>query len=469
MRWKIFTTLLLFFTINQTSAFEIVYPNTEHSTVTSETTYFVGNEKPKSKLKINNEPVKIHKSGGFFFPVNLKYGENIFEIKNKTQIKTYKILRPEPKPLSEKFAITRYKRPLLYLISTDNTPLRSTPVAAGLNRLQNLQKDVPLKVIGEYNEFYKVELARDDFAWVAKSRVKKARYNDFSPAKIISITTQEFPRELIYTIKLSKKVPFTFNPTTVYETNKNLLYFHEQIKDYHLNIYNVSGYNENTYEFLVDRTTPAFGYKAYYDNNDLIIKIKKPPEIDKTSPLKGIKVMIDAGHGGYESGAIGCTGYKEKDINFNIALKLKKHLQKSGAVVIMSRIKDIPLGLPERVLSAQQNNVDIFISIHNNALKDSEAFSTRIGSSTYYYNFHSHELAERIQKRLVNKLNMNNDKVRRESFAVIRNPQSIAVLVEVGYMIKPEDNYKLTNKHFQEKAAKAIKQGLEDYLSDIYE
>ena len=355
------------------------------------------------------------------------------------------------------------------MVSTDNSPLRSTPVAAGLNRLQNLQKDVPLKVVGEYNEFYKVELARDDFAWIAKSRVKKAMYNDFSPARIINVTNQKLPNKDVYEIKLTKKVPFTFNPTTIYETNNKLSFFHERIKDYHLNVYNVSDFSENIYELLITRTTPAFGYKTYYKDNNLIIEIKKAPEIDNNSPLKGIKIMIDPGHGGHENGAIGCNGNKEKDINFSIALELRKQLQKAGAIVIMSRIKDIQLGLSERVSSAQQNDVDMFISIHNNALKDSEAFSDRIGSSTYYYNLQSHELAEYIQEQLVNELKMKNDKVRRESFAVLRNPQTIAVLVEIGYVIKPEDNSKLVKKRFQKKAAKAIKHGLENYLDDLYE
>ena len=158
---------------------------------------------------------------------------------------------------------------------------------------------------------------------------------------------------------------------------------------------------------------------------------------------------------------------REKDINFAMALKLKEKLQKAGAIVIMTRVNDSAIGLTERVLSAQKNNVDIFLSIHNNALPDSAARSERIGASTYYYNIHSHELAEKIQERLVNELKMKDDKVRRESFAVIRNTQSIAVLIEVGYLIKPEDNIKLIDSKFQHKAAQAILHGLENYLNEL--
>lgn len=463
--------VLLFLILSATATYaaNIVYPSSNNATITAPTTFFIGNENPKSELTINGEKVKVHKSGGFLHPVDLEYGINTFEISNKDERKIYKITRPKIDKTIKKYSPITYKKPILFVTSTDSVPLRATPYASGLNRLQNLQKDIPLTIVGEFNEFYKVQLARDDFAWVAKSRVKKATFQDFSQAGIISISEDELPDKYTYKIKLSKKVPFTFDPTTIYETNSKQTHYHERVKDYHLTIFNVNGYPENKFEYLIDRKTPPFGYKASYNKNDLIIEIKKAPIIDKRHPLKGIKVMVDPGHGGYENGTTGCLGHREKDINLAIAQKLKNHLQKAGAIVIMSRVKDVPLGLSERVLSAQENNVDIFISVHNNALPDSAAYSKRIGASTYYYNLHSHELAEFIQDRLVNELGMNNDKVRRESFAVIRNPQTIAVLVEVGYLIKPEDNAKLVNSKFQDKAAIAIMHGLENYLNDLYE
>ena len=58
------------------------------------------------------------------------------------------------------------------------------PNDAGLNRLQHFQKGIPLKIIGEYADFYKVQLARDDFAWIAKKHVQKADVPD--SAKILS-------------------------------------------------------------------------------------------------------------------------------------------------------------------------------------------------------------------------------------------------------------------------------------------
>ena len=462
--------LLLIAIISATSAnaANIVYPKTKTATITAPTTFFIGNEKPKTQLKINNEVVNIHKSGGFYHPVDLEFGENIFEVKNSTETQIYKIIRPNIQNVQKVYKPINYQHEIVVETTDDLTPLRATPYARGLNRLQSLEKGIPLTVVGEFAEFYKVQLARDDFAWIAKSKVKKAFLQYNPKVNILAKDYTETDTEQIYTFKLDRKSPFTFDPITIYETNDKMEFFHERIKDYQLTIFNVANQPEGKFEFIIDRTTPPFGYKVYYDKNDLIIKIKKAPTIDKHHSLKGIKVMIDPGHGGYESGAVGCLGDKEKDINLEFANKLKTHLQKAGAVVIMSRVGDTPLGLTERVLAAQENNVDIFLSLHNNALPDSAAKSKKFGSSTYYYNIHSHELADNIQERLVNELGMDNDKVRRESFAVIRNPQTIAVLIEIGYLIKPEDNSKLINPKFQNKAAVAIMHGLENYLNELH-
>lgn len=446
----------------------IVYPKTSNPTITAPTTFFIGNESPNKKLYINGEQVKIHKSGGFLHPVDLNIGENVFTISNNKSTLTYKITRPEPKNHNTKFSPITYKSPVIYITNADLSPLRATPYSSGTNRLQSLQKDIPLKIVGEYADFYKVQLARDDYAWIGKSRVKKAPLQYLQPAKLLAKTFEETSTEYIYTYKLDRKVPFTFNPITIYETNKTLDFFNEKIKNYNLILYYVKDFPENKFDIDIDVNTKPFGYSiAYSDNNELIIKIKKASQIDKNQPLKGLKIMLDAGHGGYETGTVGCLGDKEKDINFAMALKLKEKLQKAGAIVIMTRVNDSALGLTERVLSAQKNNVDIFLSIHNNALPDSAARSERIGASTYYYNLHSHELAEKIQERLVNELKMNDDKVRRESFAVIRNTQTVAVLIEVGYLIKPEDNIKLIDSKFQHKAAQAILHGLENYLNEL--
>lgn len=180
-----------------------------------------------------------------------------------------------------------------------------------------------------------------------------------------------------------------------------------------------------------------------------------------------MKITIDPGHGGNEFGAIGCLGDKEKDVNLSISQKLKEKLENAGAKVATTRIDDTAISLTKRVEISQNNKADVFISIHNNALPDFAAKSNRSGSSVYYFYPQSKELANRILDVLTGELCMNNDKVRQESFAVIRNTESPAVLIELGYMINPEDNAKLIDCDFQEKAADAILHGLENYFNEV--
>ncbi len=451
---KILLSASLMFTISSSvNAAEIVYPKAEIVTIDSDKTFFIGNECPDKTLKINSEIVDIHTSGGFLHPVKLEIGENIFNIDNGEDIKTYTITRPQQNSTPATAAkFINYDKEQIFLTNQDNVPLRSTPVDAGLNRLQHLESQIPLKIIGEYGEFYKVQLARDDYAWISKSHVKKTADVTDTPAKIENYTYEEFPDKRIFTIKLNKKVPYI-----LYENS-----------GFDLTLYNIDGYFENKYEFHINKTGKPFGYKSYYKNkNELVIEVKNFPKVDPKNPIKSLKITIDPGHGGSEVGVIGCLGDKEKDINLIIAQDLDKLLSQSGANVLMTRNEDCTVSLQDRTAMANNNNSDIFISIHNNALPDSEADSNRSGTGIYYFYPQSKELAKAIQDTMLKELELKDDKVRGKSFAVIRNTQMPAVLIEAGYLIVPEDNAKLITPEFQQKVAEAIKKGLENYLNGI--
>lgn len=457
MRVHIFiiTTLLILNNILKSDAAEIIYPRNNEVTINSATTFFIGNENPTKTLKINSETVKIHESGGFYHPINLEYGQNKFEIFDGYTTKTYKITRPQPKT-SESMTnpITKYySEPKLYVVKDNNSPLRSTPINFGTNRLQHLEKDTPLKIIGEQNDFYKVQLARDDYAYILKKDVIEASDNNAKiPAILQSYIYEENKNNRVFKLKLNKKVPY------VLSENQGL----------DLVIYNVKDFPENKYEFHINPIGKLFGYKSYYNNNsELIIEVKNPPITDKTNPLKGLKITIDAGHGGKETGTIGCLGHKEKDINLILSNKLQEKLIQKGARPFMVRVDDYDIDLKSRVEASQYINSDLFISIHNNAPPDSAAFTNKSGSSVFYFYHQSKALAKSIQNSLTTELGLADDHVKAQSFAVVRNTQSPAVLIEVGYMTNPEDNSKIITPEFQDKAVDAIIHGLENYINDI--
>lgn len=449
MREILFVAMVLFIG-NVSYSAQIVYPKNQNVTINADKTFFVGNEQADKVLKINGEIVNLHHSGGFKYVVKLNPGLNTFIIDNGSEQKTYMITRPQPficvNGTSAKPII--YDNPVVISLSKDNIPLRSTPVDAGLNRLQNLPKGLEFEAIGEERGFYKVKLGRDGFGFISKdSAVKTDKYKtDY--ANVRYVTHQHRENEKFLKLMLDRKVPYS---VTDIATGLDI------------SVYNVDNYMFQKYDDFIEGK--PFGYSSYYNSDGaLIVSMKEFPKVNHQKPLNDIKITIDAGHGGSESGAIGCLGTKEKDVNLQISQNLKNKLENLGAKVFMTRDDDSYVGLNERVEKSNHFHADIFLSIHNNSLSDSLADRDASGTETYYFNPQSKELAKILAKSISDSTGFKNGGQRGQSFAVIRNTQSIAVLIEVGYMINPDDNSKIIDEDFQSKVTDGIIDGLERYL-----
>lgn len=445
--------LLINLTSNLVYGANIVYPKSNEVTINASETFFIGSENPDTQLKINHENVEIHPSGGFWHVVNLEIGENIFNIDNGSEIQTYRITRKTANNCAQiNDTQIEYEKPFVVQIKNDNIPLRSTPVDGGFNRLQHFQKGMKFKVVGEYANFYKVQLARDDYAWLAKNSVTKLQDEEIQFAQIESYTYDEDANTRTFKLKLNRKTPYTL-------TEDNGL---------DLVVYNVEDFPYNKYEFHIVKAGKMFGYKSFYkDDSELVIIVNKEPEIDSEKPLKNLKITLDPGHGGSEYGAIGCLGDKEKDINLSIAQKIEEKLKNVGADVFMTRSDDSDVSLSDRIKLSNQNGSSIFISIHNNALPDSLAHLKSSGTEVYYFYPQSKELAKSVIKSITNETGIKDNGVKSQSYAVLRNTQSLSILVEIAYIINPDDNAKLLNEEFQNKAADSIIQGLENFLNGI--
>lgn len=172
--------------------------------------------------------------------------------------------------------------------------------------------------------------------------------------------------------------------------------------------------------------------------------------------LEGLRIVIDPGHGGSEPGAIGASGLKEKDINLDIAKRIKKLLPS----VLLTREDDVDVSLQGRVDFATRMNADVFISIHNNSLPKAQG----TGTETYYFREDSLELAQYIHKALISKLGLPDGGVRRRGFYVIKNSPCPSVLIEGAYMSNPEEEKLLASEDFRQKIAEAVVEGLKQYF-----
>ena len=455
--------VILFSTALNALALDVVYPKKDKVSIKCKTTFFVGSADTKSPLTINGVTVPVHKSGGFAHFVQLKPGENTFTLKSNGEVLVYKInstWRPAPPPSKDKKPSPQVKvfaTPRLVYTADDKTPIRTTPVSAGINRIVHLQKGVPLYIDGELGRFYRVTLSSTEKYWVAKNSVKSDPQAKGGKSAIISKAFKDTGKYLVYTFNLSNKTPYILKENSDDDFKNGL----------GLNFYNMVVRPDTPYELYFPLQHQLFGYSAEFKDEQFILTIRKMPEISPENPLKNITITVDAGHGGSEKGAIGCLGDYEKDITLDVALKLQKELRRQGAIVVMTRESDEKVPLKKRVEITNESDSSIFVSIHGNALPDNLNPLEHRGTSVFYYYPQAKGLALSILNAINAGAGTKNDGVRQGSLAVVRNTNALSVLIELAYLINPEDNALLVNEKFREKCAKAIAQGISDYLKSL--
>ncbi len=188
-----------------------------------------------------------------------------------------------------------------------------------------------------------------------------------------------------------------------------------------------------------------------------------------------IIVVVDAGHGGNDPGKVGTAGNLEKDINLEIALKLKAELEEQGIVVILTRDTDTNLAtlgatnkktsdMSNRVELINESNATCLISIHQNAYSD-----PGIKGAQVFYCSQSEEskkLAETIQGSLIENLDPENHRQIKagDDYYLLKKTICPSVIIECGFLSCPSEESKLTDEGYQQKLAEAICQA----ICDIY-
>jgi len=221
--------------------------------------------------------------------------------------------------------------------------------------------------------------------------------------------------------------------------------------------------------------------------------------------LKMRRVIIDAGHGGHDTGAIGPTGVQEKDVALAIALKTAKKLSDAGLEVVLTRDDDTFVRLEDRSRLANQQRGDLFVSIHCNAapsrgLRGVETYSLNTSSDRYSVRLAAREnataergvsdlqliladlatkanttesqrLAGRVQRSMVGALAEHNKGLRdlgtKEAlFYVLLGAKMPSILVETSFISNPDEEKLLASDAYQADVAAAIADAVEGYVSD---
>ncbi len=230
-----------------------------------------------------------------------------------------------------------------------------------------------------------------------------------------------------------------------------------------------------------------------------------PFAADKEVFLRRIEhVVLDAGHGGKDPGAVGLKGLREKDVNLDMAFRLKKELERCGLQVTLTRLDDTFIPLAERARIANSRGADLFVSLHANANRarwiegfevyyltedvddDARALAAAenvpdeveagvFGRQVLSFKAmlwdliftedrkESIELADTISQAVARRLGMKLLGVKGAPFVVLKGARMPAVLVEVGYLSNGGGELKLKDPSYRQKMSEAIAEGIMDF------
>ena len=177
--------------------------------------------------------------------------------------------------------------------------------------------------------------------------------------------------------------------------------------------------------------------------------------------LSHLKIAIDAGHGGTNSGAIGAkSGVKEKDCNLQIAKELEKYLKRRGAEVYMTRSADVDLSMVDRTLALRAAKPDLLISIHHNSADNPSVK----GVSTYYRYIGFKPLSVAILNRMLELDLAEFGNIGSFNFSLNGPTEYPNCLVEVAFLSNEADEKRITDPRFQQQVAKKIRKGVLDWI-----
>ena len=179
------------------------------------------------------------------------------------------------------------------------------------------------------------------------------------------------------------------------------------------------------------------------------------------SNISEATIVIDAGHGGRDSGAVSAdNSIFEKDITLSTAILLRNRLQDAGANVILSRSSDEFVSLDDRVITGHNYQADLFISLHYDAIEVANSMS---GTTTYYYSESNLELANTVNRYLAQLGPLNNNGVRHGNYYVLRANNQPSILLELGYMNSDIDIQHIDTIAYQSTIVEAVYQALREY------
>lgn len=338
-------------------------------------------------------------------------------------------------------------------------------------KMTYLDSNVVLKIVDSFGIDYKVQLSKYHSAYIDKQSVE--RLNGKKPPPYYLTNSWKVFGDIAYdyvSINLDERLPYSsqqqINPSKIVvdifgaTSNTNWITQLKTTREIK-NVY-YQQTEDDVFRAVIELKHPQhWGHSIYYDtlSKKLMIRIKRQPAgLD----IKKLKIAIDAGHGGDNSGASGLvSNVLEKDYTLKIAKELQALLKKSGVKnLLMTRTKDTTLDMPQRIQMLKEYNPDILVSIHLN----SAGIDTVRGTSTYYRYIGFRPLTIAILNQMLSLGLKEYGNVGNFNFSLSGPTDYPNCLVEVAFLSNKEDEKKILDPKFHKAVARKIYLGIMDWL-----
>ncbi len=460
------------FNLSVSSDFRVTYPTKDISTYYSG--LFITGTGADDTVNVNGKEYPAASDGTFGVYFELAEGDNPITVSSGEDSKSFVVTRKvykstgntvvKEKPWDDSVRLNpgRIIQTVSPLTSILSDPEDDDTVIAGLDRGTKLivaesveaerggKKTYVYQLTnGGYIPFDKVEILNEVTADYKPSKKEDtSAYSEYAPSVLTAVTSQKFEngdRQIEFTVNNMPGITHTFT-----DEKLTLVFMDcsaEDIPipktDFFTDFTVTQTENSLQIDFIINQDKKLWGYDVKSSDGLVILYLQDTPHLsDSDRPLENITVMLDAGHGGTDSGTLGVAstnGPVEKDMNLAVAQATKALLESKGATVIMTREDDSFPSLDDRRDMARDLKPDLFIAIHHNSMDYSYNSSKVRGSECYYFTHQSKQLAQLLVENVALSTGRLNRGAHNARYYVTRTDICPSVLMEYGFMINPAE------------------------------
>ena len=324
---------------------------------------------------------------------------------------------------------------------------------------------------GRWNDQVRLQLSQHAVAWVNASDVVPLPAGTPPAGGVVgSVRLEPGPAAVTLRVPLPGKLPFQVTEQErsltlrVYGAGSDINWMQYGRTDPLVTRMSYAQPTADEVTITLDLARRVWGYRTRFDGRDLLLEIRRPPQIDPERPLRGRTIVLDPGHP--PLGAKGPTGLWEPVATLAVASKAKTLLEQAGATALLTRTDSTPLELFARTHFAELHDADVLVSIHANALPDGVNPFVNNGTSVYYFHPRSVALARALDVALVAELGVRDLGMGRGDYALVRPTWMPAALTEGLFIMLPEQEALLLSDEGQARYARGVVRGIEAFLRE---